>query len=77
MCLTLGSYLSEYEFLIVDLLLIFPLAILIARTGAYKQLTPHQPTGALISVPIISSVLLQSLIQFLAQVRFIEIYKIR
>lgn len=67
-CLICGSYLSEYEFLVVDLLLIFPLAILIARTGAYKELTPHQPTGALISVPIITSVLLQSLIQFLAQV---------
>jgi cation-transporting P-type ATPase 13A2 len=73
-CLICGSYLSEYEFLVVDLLLIFPLAILIARTGAYKELTPHQPTGALISVPIITSVLFQSLIQFLAQVKM-KIFK--
>ena len=39
------------------------------RTGAFKELTPHQPTGALISMPIISSVILQSLIQLIAQVK--------
>jgi cation-transporting ATPase 13A2 len=62
-----NSYLSDNQFLIADLFIIFPMAILIARTGAYHKLTPHQPTGALISVPIITSILLQTLIQFSAQ----------
>jgi len=65
--LILKSYLTDFQFLVVDLFLIFPLAILIARTGAYYKLTPHQPTGALISMPIVSSILLQTLIALLAQ----------
>ena len=62
-----NSYLSDNQFLVPDLFIIFPLAILIARTGAYHKLTHHQPTGALISVPIISSILIQTIIQFAAQ----------
>ena len=65
--MTVNSYLSDNEFLVPDLLIIFPLAILIARTGAYYKLTHHQPTGALISLPIISSILLQCTCQLLAQ----------
>jgi cation-transporting ATPase 13A2 len=62
-----SSYLNDNQFLVSDLFIIFPLAILIARTGAYDRLTYHQPTGALISIPIISSILIQTLIQFVAQ----------
>ena len=47
-----------------DMCIIFPLAFFIARTGAYKRLTPHVPTGSLISFPIISSILLQTVIAF-------------
>jgi len=66
-----ASYLTDNQFLCIDLFLIFPLAILMARTTASPVLTHHQPTGALISVPIIISILLQTLVQFLAQVRII------
>jgi len=62
------SYLTDNQFLASDVFIIFPMAILIARTGAYYKLTHHQPTGALISIPIISSILLQTLIVCLAQV---------
>lgn len=62
-----NSYLTDNQFLVSDLFIIFPMAILIARTGAYYKLTPHQPTGALISIPIVSSILLQTVIQFMAQ----------
>jgi cation-transporting ATPase 13A3/4/5 len=62
-----NSYLTDNQFLVPDLFIIFPLAILIARTGAYHKLTHHQPTGALISVPIVSSILIQTVIQFTAQ----------
>jgi cation-transporting ATPase 13A3/4/5 len=61
------SYLTDNQFLVSDLFIIFPMAILIARTGAYYKLTPHQPTGALISVPIVSSIFLQTLISLAAQ----------
>jgi len=65
--LILNSYLTDRQFLASDVFIIFPLAFLIARTGAYDKLTSHQPNGALISVPIVSSILLQTLIQFIAQ----------
>lgn len=62
-----NSYLSDNQFLAIDLFLILPLAFLIARTGAYEKLTSDQPNGALISVPIISSILLQTTITFIFQ----------
>lgn len=62
-----NSYLSDNQFLASDLFIIFPLAFLIARTGAYEKLTRDVPNGALISLPIISSILLQIIIQFLCQ----------
>ena len=64
-----NSYLGDNQFLICDLGIIFPLAIFLARTGAYEKLTYHIPTGALISVPIITSIIFQGLIQFLSQVK--------
>ncbi len=65
--LILNSYLTDSQFLSSDLFIIFPLAFLIARTGAFEKLTAHQPNAELISLPIISSILLQVLIQFIAQ----------
>jgi len=65
--LILNSYLTDNQFLASDLFIIFPLALLIARTGAYEKLTANQPNSALISLPIITSILLQTLIQFLTQ----------
>lgn len=65
--LILNSYLTDNQFLASDLFIIFPLAFLIARTGAYEKLTSHQPNGALISLPIIISILLQTVIQFCGQ----------
>jgi len=62
-----NTYLADNQFLICDLGIIFPLAILIARTGAYEKLTYHQPTGALISFPIVASILVQTTIQFICQ----------
>ncbi len=65
--LILNSYLSDNQFLASDVFIIFPLAFLIARTGASEELTAHQPNGALISIPIVTSILIQTLIQFTAQ----------
>ena len=63
-----GSYLTDDQYLVIDVLIIFPVAILMARTTASPILTHHQPTGALISTPIVVSILLQTFIQFAGQV---------
>jgi predicted P-type ATPase len=62
-----NSLLSDNQFLVSDLFITFPLAIFIARTGAYEKLTHHQPTGALLSFPIICSIIIQAIIQLTAQ----------
>jgi len=63
----LNSYISDNQFLLADLGIIFPIAILLARTEAYEKLTYHIPTGALISMPVLSSILSQGTIQLFAQ----------
>ena len=52
----------------MDLAFTFPIAILMARTKSYEKLTYHVPTGALISIPIISSIVLQLITHFGFQV---------
>ncbi len=65
--LIFNSYLSDNQFLASDLFIIFPLAFLIARTGAYEKLTSDQPNGELICLPIVSSILMQTIVQFACQ----------
>ena len=60
--MVLSSYLSENQFLSVDIFIIIPLAFFIPATGPYKHLTKHHPTDSLISYPVISSILSQTLI---------------
>ena len=62
-----NSYLSDWQFLTSDLFIIFPLAYFISKTGAYDKLTRHQPTGDLISFPIIFSIFVQTAIVFIFQ----------
>ena len=61
------SYLSDWQFLAVDLFIIIPLAFLIPYTKAYPILTEKKPTDSLISFPIICSILVQILIIFIFQ----------
>ena len=65
--LVLSSYLSENQFLSVDIFIIIPLALFIPATGPYKQLTKHHPTDSLISYPVITSILTQTFIAFCFQ----------
>jgi cation-transporting ATPase 13A3/4/5 len=62
-----GSYLSDYQFLAVDGFIIFPLAFSLPRTEPYQKLSKHHPTDALISFPVIVSILSQCLIAFVFQ----------
>jgi cation-transporting ATPase 13A3/4/5 len=65
--MVLNSYLSENQFLSVDIFIIIPLAFFIPATGPYKYLTKHHPTDSLISYPVITSILSQTLIAFAFQ----------
>lgn len=62
------SNLSDNQFLWIDLILIFPLAIFMSYTKSSKTLSTYMPTANLISFPVLSSVIGQILIQFGFQV---------
>ena len=61
------SYLSDSQFLVSDIFIIFPLAFFIAQTGSYEKLTYDIPTSSLLSVPIISSIVIHMLLSFIFQ----------
>lgn len=62
------SYLQDNQFLSSDLFLIFPIAILIERTEASKNLTKHLPTSSLLSFYMIFSIATNTLIFILFQI---------
>ena len=78
MAMVLSSYLSENQFLSVDIFIIIPLAFFIPATGPYKHLTKHHPTDSLISYPVISSILSQTVIAFVFQLasHYLVAYKL-
>ena len=57
-----NSYLTDFQFIIVDIFIILPLASLFPLTEPYRKLTKHQLTGNLVSFPIICSIFTQTLI---------------
>ena len=67
LAMVLNSYLSENQYLSVDIFIIIPLAFFIPATGPYKFLTRDHPTDSLISFAVISSILTQTIISFIFQ----------
>ena len=61
------TYLSDFQFLVSDLFIIFPLEWFLAMTKPYSSLTHHYPIANLISFPVITSVLVHSAIVFAFQ----------
>lgn len=59
-----GCYLTDHQFLYIDLLALVPLSILQARTAAYPELTEQLPTSTLFYLPVLFSVAGSALIQF-------------
>ena len=51
-----GTYLSEYQFLYVDLAIVLPLSGLIPQTRAFPTLTSRQPPSSLLHWAVIASV---------------------
>lgn len=53
----IASNLTDYQFLYIDLFILVPLSMFMGQTAPYKHLTPHLPSGSLISLPVLTSVL--------------------
>jgi cation-transporting ATPase 13A2 len=62
------SAVGDYQFLWIDLFMIFPLAIFMSYTKANKQLSTYLPTTNLISFPVLASIIGQIMIQLIFQV---------
>ena len=61
------TYLTDFQFLVSDLFIIFPLEWFLAMTHPYEKLTYHYPVSGLLSFPVISSIIIQTLLVFAFQ----------
>lgn len=57
-----GTYLSEYEFLYVDTLLVLPLSMVLPHTRAWTTLEPRKPVSSLLHWNVLTSVFGQAAI---------------
>ena len=62
-----SSYLSDFQFLVSDLFIIFPLEWFLAMTRPYHTLTHHYPVDGLLTFPVLSSIIVHSIIVFVFQ----------
>ena len=69
------TYLSDFQFLVSDLFIIFPLEWFLAMTKPYSQLTHHYPVSGLLSFPVLTSILSHSAIVFAFQFGGYQILK--
>ena len=61
------TYLTDFQFLVSDLFIIFPLEWFLAMTHPYDTLTYHYPVSGLLSFPVISSIIVQTILTFVFQ----------
>ena len=70
-CVTLlliyTSYLSDFQYLVSDLFIIFPLEWFLAMTHPHSDLTHDQPVSALLSFPVVISIIVQTVLVFVFQ----------
>lgn len=64
---SVGSAITDTQFLYIDLVALVPLSIVQAWTGSYHRLTKDVPTSTLFYIPVLTSVIVSSLIQFAFQ----------
>ena len=55
----INTNLGDVQFLVIDLVITTTVAVLMSRTGPALALGRARPPGALLSVPVLSSLLLQ------------------
>ncbi|KAI6073846.1 putative cation-transporting ATPase 13A2 [Aix galericulata] len=65
---TINTNLSDFQFLFFDLIITTTVAVLMGRTGPAKELGAERPQGALISVLVLGSLLLQTALLITVQV---------
>ncbi|NXS58360.1 AT132 ATPase, partial [Brachypteracias leptosomus] len=65
---TLNTNLSDFQFLFFDLIITTTVAVLMGRTGPAQELGVERPQGALISVLVLGSLLLQTTLLITVQV---------
>lgn len=70
-----GINLTDIQFLIEDLFIILPLAVVIGYTGPRKELSKVRPVGSLISVSVLTSVIGQTTLIALTQGISMEMVK--
>lgn len=63
----IGSYVTDNQFLMSDVFIIFPIALLIARTETSEKLNKYLPISSLFNPSILSSLILQSAVFFAFQ----------
>ena len=61
------TYLSDFQFLISDLFIVFPLEWFLAFTRPYDQLTYHYPDLGILTLPVLTSILSHTLFTFVFQ----------
>ena len=61
------TYLSDFQFLVSDLFIIFPLEWFLAMTHPHDKLTHHYPVSGLLSFPVIVSIIAQTALVFVFQ----------
>ena len=61
------TYLSDFQFLVSDLFIVFPLEWFLAFTRPYDQLTYHYPDLGILTLPVLTSILSHTLFTFLFQ----------
>lgn len=62
-----GSTLADFQFVYIDLMMVLPLSLLMARFGTAKELHNTPPTAKLISPTVLLSILGQTALQALIQ----------
>nr|XP_048680762.1 polyamine-transporting ATPase 13A2 isoform X3 [Caretta caretta] len=65
---TINTNLSDFQFLFFDLVITMTVAVLMGKTGPAKELGAKRPQGALISIVVLGSLLLQTALLITVQV---------
>mmetsp|Transcript_4481 Transcript_4481/g.4327 ORF Transcript_4481/g.4327 Transcript_4481/m.4327 type:complete len:347 (-) Transcript_4481:34-1074(-) len=68
MLYSMGSGLTNNQFVTFDMITMLPLAITMSKTGPYHKLSKRHPTASLMSVAVLTSVIGQTALETLAQV---------
>lgn len=64
------SRLTDPQFLWIDIFLVFPLSFFMGATKPREELSSRKPPGALVSLSVVGSVILQTILHFLSQLLF-------